>query len=140
MLLGQWQSQRLRAKRMHIAQRAASNTVEMVVIAGGVGVIAARTVARRDLAHFAHLDKFVQGVVNGREAYLGKARLRFAVDGLGGEMNMVTSEHLCHDTSLRREAPSPIPQPCKQRANDLLRWSATVTSSVIRPVPYLDAF
>lgn len=91
--------------RVHIAERPAGYTEQMMVGGCDVGVITLRTVAGRDLADFAHPDEFVHRVVDGGEANFGQEKLGAAVYRVGGEMDVFAGEDFGDDAPLCRQAP-----------------------------------
>jgi hypothetical protein len=86
----------------------------------GVGVVTLRTITRRDFQHLAHVHQLVQGVVHGGQTDLGEKPLGLAVDGVGGQVDVLTCEDLSHNSSLSGEPPPPVPQPLDQLADDCL--------------------
>lgn len=93
------------AVREDVAQVATARADEVVMGEVGVRVVATRPGGSWDLEHLAHRDEFVQGVVDRGKADLGQAFLGATVHGLGGEVDVLTVEHLGDDAPLGREPP-----------------------------------
>ncbi len=96
--------------REDVPQVSAARADEMLVGDVGVRVVALRASGSGHLEDLAHRHELVQGVVDRREADLREALLGAAVDGLGGEVDVLTVEDLGDGTSLRREPPIARPQ------------------------------
>jgi hypothetical protein len=101
----------------HVTQLPASGADEVLVGEVGVRVVPLGTGRRSYLEDLAHRHEFVQSVVNRGEADLGEKDLGATVNGLCGEVDVLTVEDLGDDSSLRREPPITSPQAFQEIAD-----------------------
>ena len=103
--------------RDDVAQRAARRADEVVVGSRDVRVVALRPCPGGHLDHLAHRDELVQGVVDGREAYLGKQLVSATVDRVRAQVDVLAVEHLGDDAALGRDPPLSLSKPLQKIAD-----------------------
>src|SRR5581483_958644 len=98
----------------HVAHHPASLAYQVLMRADGVGIVAARAVIERDLAHLAHRAELVERVVDGGAADFRKQRHGALEHLLGGQMNVLAFERLGDGAPLRGHPDSAAAEPFEE--------------------------
>jgi len=122
-----------------VPQLATVGADQMVMGHVSVRIVALGSSGDWDLEHLAHRHQLVQGVVDRCQADLGQPSERSAVDRLGGEVHVLSVEHLRHDPPLGREAELTVSKPVQEIPDERdLTCSGCLSAAMRRPAPAAD--